>query len=173
MTIIFNPEEFYDINKSVVICGADLAPGPVRPVLDEIDNFAKGLAIPNLSTRVEEVISGGRLHGKTANLCHVLEITFKGYTMRMLTSAHRMGHVVSLFSYESIYPRSWRQGFDPGGAQMIDVILSNFKHQEDAEFFMTMDQVFDFVHNHALEMIQSCSNATWHATSARRGRVAA
>ncbi|CCQ73931.1 hypothetical protein [Magnetospira sp. QH-2] len=173
MTITFTPDSFYDINKSVVICGADMPEGPIRPVLEEIDDFARGLAVPGLSTRVEEVISGGMLAGKTANLCHVLEIEFKTYTMQMLTSAHRMGHVISLFSYESFSPKPWRRGFDPGGGPLVDVILGHLKHQEDAEFFMTMDQVFDFVHNHAVEMIQNCSNAHWHATSARRGQLVA
>ena len=68
-------------------------------------------------------------------------------------------------------PRCGGHGFEPGGERLVDVILGSLKHQEDAEFFMTIDQVFDFVHNHAVEMVQTCSNATWHATSARRGQL--
>lgn len=172
MTIIFNPKEYYNINKSVVICGSMPPEEPIGRIMDELTAFAASLDIHALKNTTEDILSGGLFHKKTNTRCHVLEIKFGGYTMRMLTSATIIGKIVSIYSYESFFPRPVSLELDYAGGPMVDAIAASLKRLEDVEFFFTMDKVFDFVHDHAVEMIRHCSLSTVHTTTVPLGRVA-
>ncbi len=171
MTITFDPDEFYDINKSVIICGTAPPEEPIDYLMYEMRAFANSLEIPNLKNTIDTVVSGNFWTEKSVITCHILELEFNDYLMRMLTSATMVGKVVSLFSYESFYPAPSGLDLDNGGAPIADAIAGSLKRQEDVELFLTMDQVFDFVHDHGVEVIRQCSQSKVHITSVPMGRV--
>ncbi|MBF0247491.1 MAG: hypothetical protein HQL36_05400 [Alphaproteobacteria bacterium] len=135
--------------------------------------FVPGLEIPGLSYRVEDVVSGGLFDRKSSNRCLVLEIAFNQHTMRMLTSVSVMGKAVSIFSYESFSPTPSSLDLENGSNTIVEAIAASLSHMEDVEFFLTMDQVFNFVHDSGVELIRNCSLSTVHVTSVRMGRLLA
>ena len=171
MSITFDPQEYYDINKSVIICGGKPPEDPIDLIMLEMSAFAKSLEIEDLKIDVQDVVSGGMFHKKSHTKCHIVEIEHNDHTMRMLTSATIIGKVVSIYSYESCTPLPGSLELDYAGGPMVDAITSSLKRLEDVEFFLTMDQIFDFIHDHAVEFIRNCSLSSVHTTSVPMGRV--
>ncbi len=150
MTQKFDIHEIYDVNKTVLVCRPDVGAEVVENTFAAMHEYAESLQMAGLETFFDEVVSGS-MFSKTSTRCHFVDVTYGDYSMRMVTSVKKVGRVMSIFSYERFRPHPIAQDYGIGDRQIVDLVLGSLRRLDDAEFFMTVDRVFDFVHQRGVE----------------------
>ena len=154
MTKKFDTAEIYDVNKTVLVCRPEVGPEIVQQTFDAIHDYALSLEIAGMTVYFDEVVSG-TMFSKTSTRCHFVDVTYGEYRMRLVTSVKKVGRVLSIFSYERFHPHPLAQDYGCGDDHIVDLILHSLKRLDDAEFFMTVDTVFDLIHQKAVDTVSS------------------
>lgn len=160
MTQKFDIHEIYDVNKTVLICRPDVGPEIVQQAFDAIHDYAQSLQVQGLNAFFDEVVSG-TMFNKTSTRCHFIDIEYGDYQMRLVSSVKRVGRVLSIFSYERFLPHPIAQDYGYGDDHIVDIILHSLKRLDDAEFFMTVDQLFDMIHQKAVDTVSASVERTF------------
>ncbi len=150
MTQKFDTHEIYDVNKTVLVCRPEVGAEIVDTTFEAMHDYAMSLEVAGLESFFDEVVSGS-MFSKTSTRCHFIDVTYGDYSMRMVTSVKKVGRVMSIFSYERFRPHPIAQDLGVGDRQIVDLVLGSLKRLDDAEFFMTIDRVFDFIHQRGVE----------------------